>query len=241
MFVSQDVETFNPFDVEIGGMRVNTGLVTLSLDTTHPKNETILFNFDTMTVTLHTDLLIHAPLLNSLGLSPVPIQVNEAGSIDLTELARDPLSLIAEITFTTSSSGVIGSGPLQGFAYSAPKRRPACNPRPCPGWVMAITVDGTGNAISGLPLLGPHQDFLDAITEGVLTSPDGLQQINISGERHGEISATPAPAAVPQPSSLILVLSGLAIGVGVLLRELCSANSKSLVGISQRNNYELNV
>lgn len=225
MFVSQYVETFNPFDIDLDGNRVSTGPLTLTLDLSRPENQTILFNFDTMTVLLHTDLFIHAPLLDVLGLPPVPIQVNESGTIELLVLEQNPGLLVAELTLTTVSSGVIGSGPLQGFAYAAPKRRPACNPRPCPGWVMAIGVGAGGNAVSGQSL---GHDFLDAITDGILTSPDFLQEIAIVGERHGEISD--APAAVPEPSPFFLMLSGLAIGVANLLRR--SARRSSSAGLA---------
>ena len=140
-FVSRYLEIFEPFDIDIGGIPVNTGVVTLSLDPTkNPEDQVTSFNFGAgiapdgsiiNTLDMHTDLLIKAPILDALGAPPIPFSVTEHGTFDFDAVQINDIAIATVTDWELFSSGVIEGGLFPG-AFAAAKKK--CHDCPkCPG------------------------------------------------------------------------------------------------------------
>jgi hypothetical protein len=108
--------------IVIGGVPQNTGTISFSLDPTGTSH--FDWNFAAGTVSEQLELLATFPLQVSLGAPPVPITIDESGSITSTALVPEPS------TWLMLATGLFG---LLGFGWRQRKRGGVncnCSPNP---------------------------------------------------------------------------------------------------------------
>lgn len=190
----------NPVDITLNGQSQNTGPITYSLNLTNPANQIHTFNFDNRTEQYQVDLLVTAPLLKSLGQPDQRITVSFSGPI--TNIVP------ADLTPGVFTDVLIQGGPLQGGGTFGPGQLFA-------GWSYeniqinnkntTNNVNGNGNVIETKQKQQTETN-VDGQVTGRLRPPGGGIPIPLTGTGTGLLN----PVPFPEPSSVILLASGLA-------------------------------
>jgi hypothetical protein len=180
-FVHEVHGTIIPIDLMLGGMLVNTGPITLSLDTSDPAAQVAIVDFDALTLEYHVDLLLQSPLLDVLGQPPQRIHIDEAGPITFLESMDDVIVFEA---FQTGG-GIFGPGQLfAGLRYENDKK--------------------SSHTVRGRDPRGREFSYTYTTQNGKVIDQQGnAHPANGSGQGTG------GSLPVPEPATLLLVGSGL--------------------------------
>lgn len=188
--------TLSPVEVDVGSGPVSTGLISYTLDTTNPSAQQFAFNFSSLTTTAQLDLIVNFPLLQTVGAPPVRIHIAESGPIvtgvpDLSVGSNQNLSFRSLLT----GGGTVAPGSLfSGFAFNNLNDTTTVKTvNVAPGGTFTQTVTGGGN-----------------ITITATITQPGKPPVPTGGT--GTFGIGPNP--LPEPSSLILLGSGLAALAG---------------------------
>jgi len=209
--------TFDPITITLLAGTFNTGVITFTLDMSDPAANIIVLNYDTLTVESHTNLLLNSPLLQTLGQPPQKLHLDEMGPFTFS-----PTMLTVGVpTLVTFNAVLTGSGTfpagqlLEGWTYNNGK---------------GVAVEEEEDA--EVDVLG-HEVVKEKekakIKVETINDPDPPklkspppqpppsnnvppQQIPMHGSGSGEAQEK-TPGKIPEPSSLLLVVGGLCVGV----------------------------
>jgi hypothetical protein len=188
--------SLSPVEVDLGSGPVSTGLISYSLDATNPSAQQFGFNFSSLTATAQLDLVVNFPLLQTLGAPPLKIQIVESGPI-VSGVPDLPVGDNQSLTFRAllTGGGTVGPGSVfSGFTFSNLNDTTTVkNVNVAPGGTYNQTVTGGGN-----------------ITITATITQPGKPPVPTGGT--GTFGVGPNP--LPEPSSMILLGSGLAALAG---------------------------
>lgn len=185
--------TSSAITVDLGSGPVSTGLISYNLDTSFGMDNFWQINFDTGATDTRLHLLITAPLLTTLGLPAIPLEINEVGPLDfipLVDTSGAPFTL--QISATTVGGGTIQTGLFSGFVFSNDNTNNSNNNA---NGNSTNIGHGTGNHVS--------VGNTSSSNTGTITPPGGASQFTFG-------TGTGTTAQVPEPSSIWLSSTGLA-------------------------------
>lgn len=202
-YFSKYQSNIDSFLLPIQGQFFPSGPVTLTLDLSDPVRQVNIFDFDKRLQTVSVDLILIAPALQALGFKNMRLHIDETGPINaLTpEIVISGATQNVCINSTLDSTGIIGLGLLEGWAFAGRKGDPNGPGQGCPKWRVAAT----GHVVDMTPSI---TDNMTGATTASLTSPNGLQVIPLSGTFSARYDISP----VPESSTCLLLMTG-----GILL------------------------
>jgi len=209
--------TFDPITITLLAGTFNTGVITFTLDMSDPAANIIVLNYDTLTVESHTNLLLTSPLLQTLGQPPQKLHVDETGTFTSSPPTRTVgVETLVTYTGVLTGNGIFPAGQLlEGWTYANGK-----------GFEVTATEEGEVDVLGHEIVKEKTEEKIKVQT---ISDPDGPklkspppqpppsnnvppQEIPMQGRGSGE-SQEKTPGKIPEPSSLLLVLGGLCVGV----------------------------
>ncbi len=186
--------------VDLGGGAVPTGEISWSLDTSTPKNSFESFDFDTMTVVEELDVLISAPLFDSLGIGSIGAHSSYSGTFSIVSPSNPVAggSYVAEIDTLLTGSLIMPAGsPFAAFAHKGNKKQSVSGSVEAgPDGTLIAKGTWTKTWSSTASILDPNNP---------LAPPIPLNSTGIA-----TLSAVPVPATVWLFGSGLLGLIGIA-------------------------------
>ncbi len=123
--------TAEPLEFDFGSGKQSTGEITVSLND-RGKN-IVEFDIENSTARLDVLLDVEAPALSTLSMVFPPLRIQENGPI-LWGVSDEG---VVDFWWAPEGGSVVGRHPLFGGAVvHAKQKAPACNPNPCPGWIV---------------------------------------------------------------------------------------------------------
>jgi hypothetical protein len=174
--------------VDLGSGPVDTGLISFSLD---PAGNSFEFvDWDNKTDTWHLEMLINFPLLQTLGLTPFKMTIDETGAID--SIPDVPIGDNVSFSFSShlTGGGTVQDGPFSGFTFSNFN-----------DWTINVSGNTVGTGSGNNVNLQKGKGNTNSQHEGTIKQPNKDPQPT-SGSGAG------ATTGVPEPSTIVLTLSG---------------------------------
>ena len=166
------------------------------------------------------NVVSYSIFFNSGGLGPADLEFNLDDSGGTTEYQVAPFGLgalnntgfllsgfLVELGFGVGSN-FVRSGAADGLDFDTPDRDPAPSSVAFPALVHDVDTLRWSGAVVGFGQIG---------ASFAVDVPDGLQNVHPSGVNRFTVRLT--PAAIPEPSSAVLLLTGLSV-VALRLRSL---------------------
>ncbi len=198
--------------IDLGSGPVSTGTISVSLDPS--ATSTMLFNWDTGTLTSDLHVLFNSPLFTTLGIVDTKADVVETGTMT-PRPTYDPFTArISDFFIDLSGHGTVTNGPLAGMTVSWADGLQTNNPTPC---------FPTNPPPPTVPFDPPlEDDWGEEILLHVLLP---FASAKNSSPQTSMASAQGTCECVPEPSSLLtsgtMILAGLAYGWTRHRRDLC--------------------
>lgn len=170
-------------DLTIGGNTFATGTISYNLDASFHAQNYFTWDWDNKIASLQLHLLLDSPLIQSLGLAPVPIKINEQGSFTTVPIFDTQTHALVDPWNETV--GMIGGGTVHGGLFD--------------GVTFANLNDTTTTIINnpGTVTLnnGNELSVGPKVTVPVITNHKGtVNGMPTAGSGQGKLTGTPEPS-----------------------------------------------